>query len=408
MEQKQVLIVGGGFGGIRVALDLARTHFRLPDIKITLISDKPHFEYHAALYRVVTGKSPLEVCIPLKEIFSHTKVEIIQEKITAIDIKKKIATAESGKHYLADFLILALGSETVYFNIPGLAKRSFGFKSIAEAMALKHHIHEVLETGQDRTMEQKVSQAHFVVIGGGASGTELAAELAAYTKNMAFKHKLDPSLITIDLIEAGPRLVANLPIGLSETLFHRLHRLGINIYLNRAIMKEDLESVQLKDMEMKTQTVIWTAGVKPNYLYSQTYGLIFDKKGRVMVDHFLQPEGHKDIFIIGDGAATPYSGMAQTAIHDAAYVANSITKKLTHQRRKLYAPIQPAYAIPAGPGWAAVVIGSIYLFGKTGWFIRRFIDFKFFLSILPLDKAWMAFRSGKRISETCPVCSKNE
>jgi len=402
----RIIIVGGGFGGIHTALDLAKR--RLPNVKIVLISDKPHFEYHAALYRVVTGRSPLEVCIPLQEIFAGKDIEVLQDTITEVNLKAKTLKGSSGSNYSFDFLILALGSETVYFNIPGLKELSFGFKSIREALRLKRHLHELFNISQETSLEKKVQTAHIIVVGGGASGVELAGEIAVYTKKLAKNHKLDPSLITIDLIEAAPCLLPALPEDISKKVEHRLRHLGVNIFLNRTVLKEDVEEVYLKDMEMKTKTVIWTAGVKPHHLYSQIGGLKFDQKGRVVVDEFLQPQGFENVFVIGDAAATPYTGMAQTAIRDGKHVAQVIKRKLRGKPLLGYQPKAPFYAIPVGAGWAAVIIYGLRFYGRIGWWLRRLADLKFFLSILPPRKAILAFQSGKTLCESCPICQPDE
>src|SRR3989338_2424821 len=115
---KKIIIVGGGFGGVRAALDLASK--KIQGAKIILISDKPHFEYTPALYRVATGRSPLEVCIPLREIFSGKEVEVVEDRIEAVDPLGLVLTGSSGSKYRFDYAVLALGSETAYFNIPGI------------------------------------------------------------------------------------------------------------------------------------------------------------------------------------------------------------------------------------------------------------------------------------------------
>ena len=170
--KKKVLVVGGGFGGVRAAIDLA-THSR-DSIEVTLISDKPHFEYHAALYRVVTGRSPLEVCIPIADILKGTQVNFVKDRIENIDFEKKKIFSSNGFDYNYDYLVLALGSETAFFNIPGLKELSFGFRSIPEALRLKRHLHEVFESCKKGTQEQNVCSAHIVGVGGGASGVEVS------------------------------------------------------------------------------------------------------------------------------------------------------------------------------------------------------------------------------------------
>ena len=402
-EIKKIIIVGGGFGGVRCALDLAKK--KLPNIKIVLISDRSHFEYHAALYRVVTGHSPLEVCIPLRDIFDGSDVEIIEDSISGVELEERQLRGRSGSRYSYDFLVLALGSETAYFNIPGLKELSFGFKSIHEALILKRHLHELFTACEQATAEEKVCAAHIVIVGGGASGTELAGDLAVYTRKLAKKHRLKPSLVTIDLIEAAPRLLPALPEDISTRVKKRLHNLGVNIFLNRVVVEEEVEKVYLKDMEMKTKTVIWTAGAKPNHLYSKIKGLLLDKKNRVIVDAFLQAKGINNVFILGDAAATLYAGMAQTAIRNASFVAETIIKKSHGRPVEVYKTKKPFYAIPVGPGWAAAAIGNHQFYGRLGWWLRRLADFRFFLSVLPFKKALLAFQNGKTLCESCSICS---
>ncbi len=401
--KKKVLVVGGGFGGIRAAIELD-VHAR-GSLDVTLISDKPHFEYHAALYRVVTGRSPLEVCIPVADILKGTHVNFVKDRIENIDFEKKKIFSSHGFDYDYDYLVLALGSETAFFNIPGLKELSFGFRSISEALRLKRHLHEVFESCKKGTQEQNVCSAHIVVVGGGASGVELAGELAEYTKKLSAEHGLDHTLVTIDLIEAANRLLPMLVEKASKAAEHRLRHLGVNIFLNRAVVEEEVEKVYLKDMELKTQTVIWTAGIKNNSFYSKFPQFQFDKKGRVIVDEMLRAKGMGNVFVVGDSAATQYSGMAQTAIRDALSVADTITRFEHGYAPQRYVPVRPYYSIPVGPGWAVTVIGSIVVTGKIGWFLRRFADFRFFKSILPWPKAIAAFSSGKTVCESCEICS---
>lgn len=404
VSEKKIVIVGGGFGGVRTALDLVKQN--IPNTKVILISDKPHFEYHALLYKVVTGSSPLEVCIPLTEIFKGKDVEVIEDEIVSVDLKEKKLEGSSQSHYTYDFLVLALGSQTAYFDLPGLKELSFGFKSITEALRLKRHIHEMFSSCQIATDREKECALRFVIVGGGATGTELAGELAGYTRKLAKKHGLDPKLVTIDLIQGADRLIPSLPQDVSRKVKKRLEDLGVTVSLNERVLKEEVEKVYLKDMQMRTKTVIWTAGVMPHHLYGDIDGLLFDEKGRVMVDAMLQVDGFENVFVIGDGAAGAYSGLAQTALHQGDFVASSIMQKIKGEKSKPYQPKKPSYAIPVGPHFAVFISNSIQLFGRSGWWMRRFADLRFFLSVLPIGSALTVFRDGQVLAEHCPICSK--
>lgn len=387
-ELKRVLIIGGGFGGISAALALEKK--RVPGLKIILISDKPHFEFTPALYRVVTGTA--EACIPLNEMVKGKDVEVFTDSITGVDLIQKSVNGQSGTKYNFDFLILALGSETAYFNIPGLKELSFSCKSVSEATKLREHIDGLLKaclvSAEDK--DEDVCRTNFVIVGGGANGVELGGELILYAKARAKSYDLDPSLVTVDLIEASSRLLPAMREDFSARVEKRLRTLGVNVFLNRTVVEEEIEKVHLRDMEMKTKTVIWTAGVKPHHLFSEIRGLKLGEKGRVVVDEYLQAS--ENVFVIGDGAATPYTGMAQTAIYDGKFVADVIASKLSGRKPRKYYPKKPAYVVPIGSGWAAAIIGRFTFYGRIGWWIRLIADLLFFLSILPPLKAVKAFR----------------
>ena len=142
-DEKRVVIIGAGFAGIRAALNLAKN--KLPHVKITLISNKHHFEYYPRIYRVVTGESPLEVCVRLDEIFMGRDVDVVVDSVTSIDTANKKVIGKSGSEYLYTDLVMALGSETAYFGIEGVKERAYGFKSIEEALRLKAHLHEMFD-----------------------------------------------------------------------------------------------------------------------------------------------------------------------------------------------------------------------------------------------------------------------
>ena len=351
------------------------------------------------------GESPLEVCIRLDDVFKNTNVEIVIDEVINISSVDNTVVGKSGSLYKYTDLILALGSETTYFNIEGLAERAFGFKSISEALKLKRHLHEMFEVYLSSKKEDLITQLHIVVVGGGPSGIELASELVGYMKSLSKKHAIDNTFVTIDIVEAAPRLAPMLPPVVTEHIYNRLHSLGVNIFLNRTVMKEDVDEITMKDMSLKSNTLIWTAGSRANHLYGQIASLKVNKTGKVLVGEYLNADGVENIYIIGDGAATTYSGMAQTAIYDGKYIAKLLFSKYNNKTLSKYVPKKVAYAVPVGPYWAAVSVGPFKLYGFFAWFLRQFIDLEFFLSILPLSKAIRAYRPSTHNSESCPTCN---
>ncbi len=397
-KETKILILGGGFGGIIAARELAKK--KIPNAKILLISNKTYFEYYPALYRVVTGSSPIEVCVPLEEVLPKS-VEYDTDTINSIDITKKVVIGESSSEYKYDILILALGSETAYFDLPGIENFSLGFKSVNEALRLKKHLGSLFEAHEHPDQNEFVSHFHVVIVGGGPSGIEVAGDLSYYMQKLAKAHKVNPSFITIDIIEGNPRLVPLLPPKVSYKILMRLRELGVNVFLNRFLMKQEIEEVYMKDMSLKAKTVIWTAGTKINSLIPKIVGLSFAKNKRVEVDEYMQAKGFENNFIIGDAAATQYSGLAQTAIYDGKYVAQFINDKIKGKSTKKYIPKKNAFAIPIGKHWGVVVMGPIHLYGLPAYLMRHMIDFMFFSSILSLKKlfSFFFFRGEKYCKE---------
>ncbi|MFC1653847.1 NAD(P)/FAD-dependent oxidoreductase [Patescibacteria group bacterium] len=401
-DQKKALIIGGGFGGVSSALEILKLDPK--NIKITLISDRPHFEYHGALYRLVSGKSPLEICIPLREIFHGKPVEVLQDKIVDINLKKKVCLGESGAGHKYDYLILAVGNQTSYLNISGLKKHSYGFKSISEALKLKNHLHKTFEKAKkEKLISQKKSATHIVIIGGGSSGTELAAELSFYTKRLCINHGINPKLAQIDLIHSKNRLIAELPKDMSIKIQDRLKKLGVNLVLNNKVTKEDAKSVFLKNAKIKTNTLIWTAGASTHHLHKNSKRFSF-LNNKVQVNKHLQATGHKLVFVAGDNTNTKYSGMAQTAIAHGKTIARNIVNLENKTPLVPHAQKAPIYAVPVGSGWAATKVNNNVFYGSIGWLLRRYLDWKVFSYLLPTKKALTVFKNGRTLNETCFVC----
>jgi NADH dehydrogenase len=401
---KRVLIIGTGFGGLAAAQSLAKENH--PALKVTVVTNKPHFEYYPALYRLVAGNSPLEVCIPLNQLLPETELGLTIDQIDLLDPVAKRAYGASGSHYHFDYAVVAVGAQTTYFKVPGLEQFSYGFKSINEAITLHDHLHQMFVEAQRAAPnpEEQLRLLHVVVVGGGASGVELSGELAVTMRQMAKNHRIDPGLVTIDLVEGAPRLLPAMPEQVSQRALERLRRLGVNVLLNRPIMREEATEVTIRGMQIKTATVIWTSGVTPSSLYQKIPGLQYDKRGRVLVNEFLEAEGAPGVFVVGDGSATKYWGMAQTAVDQARLVAYNLVGIAKKRSWRRYQPKEPYYSIPVGPGWALTLIGKRLVTGRLGWWLRRLADARFFFTVLPPGKALTAWRARGRLSHQCSLC----
>lgn len=390
--QKSILIIGGGFAGVEAAKTLAL--LKLPDTTVRLMDPKCHMEYHAALYRFITGRSPMETCLEYRDIFQGLDVETVRDTAVSIDLATKTVTGQSGSHYRYDTLILALGSETSFFGIPGVQACAYGMKTMDEAARLKRRLDDVFSACPVRSTHEQSSLLHLVIVGGGPSGVELAGELGWYARKLARHCGTDPSIVTIDLVEAADRILPMLPERVSLLAHKRLTSLGVNVLVKHAIVREDVDEICFLDERMSAKTVVWTAGMRGCGLLEKITGLTLDTHGRVEVDEYLRAKGYVEVFALGDSAATTFSGMAQTALYDGSFVAHVLAADFNRRAAvPAYQPTVPVVAVPVGPQWAIVLMHGKVFTGYLGWILRRWLDLTVFLRLLPFGKALRAFRS---------------
>jgi NADH:ubiquinone reductase (H+-translocating) len=407
MKQKRtvprVVVVGGGFAGIAAIKALNRTGVACD---VTLVSKSDIFEYYPALYKLVTGALAIEVAVPLRRIFPGNRVRIVKGIYISTDPARQVILLEDGSEHPYDYLVLALGSQTNYFGISGLPELSLSFKSVKEAFRLKKHFCDIMSSAMSLSNKEAVAKLHTVIVGGGPSGVELAGDLMHYLKGLAKTMDVDPSLVTVDLIESGSRVLPMLPEKASTIAERRLRKLGINIYLNRAVMHQDIFGVSMGNMDFQSSTVIWTAGTQINKAYQDLPNVSFTDRKRVQVNEYLSIPSDNHIFVVGDGAGTPYSGLAQTAIRDGKYIGRQLATVIRGGKGTQYKPKPNSFVIPIGNYWAMFIVGKHVFKGFLPWILRSAVDFKYFTSIVPLWYVFDVFRQGRayRRSKTyCPI-----
>lgn len=374
----QITIVGGGFGGVKAALELAknkRTH-------VTLITDKTDFQYYPGLYGTATGKSHLQSWVPLGEIFAgRDNIHVVVDSITIIDKVAKVITGASGTKYEYRTLILALGATTTYFGIKGIDQYAYGIKSEAEIKRLKRHLF-------DEFSQPNGADANFIVVGAGPTGIELASSLVAYLRRLQKHYNQTQAHVKVSVIEAGPRVLPRMSEAVSITVQARLKKLGVHVEVGKTVEEQTADSLIVNGQPIKSTTVIWTSGVANNPFFTDNHEQFeIAKNGKVVVDTFLQ--SGKDVYVIGDNAFTPYSGLAQTALKDAIYVARHILGK----SKKQYVATMPPVVVPVGENWAVFEYKKIHISGIPASLIRSVADFVGYSDILPFGQALGVWRA---------------
>lgn len=388
-QNRNVTIVGGGFGGVKAALEIAKDKSN----QVTLISDKDYFQYYPALFSTATGHSYRESWVPLQGIFeSYGNVKLVNDTVTSIDTSAKLLKGTQSYHY--ETAIMALGSVTTYFGIEGLDTFSYGIKSQDEIRRLQQHLWEEMSDGTD-------DEKSYVVIGAGPTGVELAGALGNYVLRLRKHFGINKKRVKINLIEAAPRVLPRLSSQSSARALRRLKSLGVHVETNRKVERQTADSLIVDGKPLMTQTVIWTSGVANSPFFeanSESFSL--NDRGKVTVDEFMQSS--KNVYVIGDNAATPYAGLAQTALHDAIYVSKLIQGKTS----KKYTAVLPPCVIPIGDNWALFEWRGIKFGGRMGAMLRSAADVIGYQDVLPIGwamKAWRAQRVKElKIPEALP------
>jgi NADH dehydrogenase len=354
-----LLIVGGGFGGLKAARELAHT-----ELKITLLDKSNHHLFQPLLYQVATASlSPAAIASPIRNILQKQEnIEVLMEEVISVNAKEKTLSTKN-RSLSFDYLILATGSRHSYFGRDEWEKFAPGLKTIPDATSIRQKILKAFEQaeGEKDPLLQKQFLT-FCIIGGGPTGVELAgaiAELAHRALASDFRN-IDPKTTRIVLIEAGPRILASFPEALSLSAQKKLESLGVEVRTSSRVEALKEHELIMNQTPLQARTILWAAGVIASPA-GKWLGTEVDKVGRVKVSPDLSVPGHPEIFVIGDTASVTTSdgktlpGVAPVALQEGQYVARLIEAKL---EGKKYQPFQVPRQRKFGDGGQRLRCGS--------------------------------------------------
>lgn len=402
---KNIVILGAGFSGLKVAQDLSKK-LKDPNYKITLIDKSDKHLYRADLYEVATAfnKKITKKCLtklsntiatPIKELINPKKVKFIKDEVLKIEPGQvKLKKSKPVKY---TYLVIALGSITNYFRIPGLKQHSFPLKDIQDGLAINCHLDQQL---QSLWQKKKHKDLNIVIGGGGATGVETAAELVGAYNKLAKKYKYPRNKIHIHLVE-GQNLLGGMGKEGTRLIKNRLKKLGVKLHTKRFITKVTKTKITLKrpDKKLTTlscDTLIWTGGVKiPPVLNGKA----------IMVRPTLQTKRAPSIFAAGDNAFFPDEDnpkerlpmLARTAYEQGKVIAKNIIRSIEGRPLKTYKKQGLLYILPIGKRYAIFKTENHIFQGAAAWYLRRLVFLKYSLSILPFFKALRKWAHGTRI-----------
>ncbi|MGE4282379.1 MAG: FAD-dependent oxidoreductase [Clostridia bacterium] len=342
MIKKNIVILGGGYGGIKAAKELHKYFKKDHNIDIVLV-DKNLFHglitelHEVAGYRVEDSS----VKIPLEHILQYTKTRFINAKAKKIDLQNNTILLDNSE-LKYDYLIVATGSEASSFGIPGIEEYAFSLWSLEDALKVKKQIINMFEEAkQEKDIEKRKELLTFVIGGGGFTGVELAGELIQWTKYLAKEHKINPDEVRLIMIEALPQILPTLKHSLVRKSETFLKKNRLELMTDSPIVQVTPESVTVKNGEIiRTQTVIWTSGVQANSFVKET-GLALSKRNRIEVNKYLQAINYPNVYAVGDNAYStdekgngvpPFVEAALQTAHTAAYNLASDIKGSTEKK----------------------------------------------------------------------------
>ncbi|MCD6597745.1 MAG: NAD(P)/FAD-dependent oxidoreductase [Bacteroidales bacterium] len=331
-DKKRVVIVGGGFAGLKLLRKLTGKGFQI------VMIDKNNFhQFQPLLYQVATaGLEPSAISFPVRKILQEEKnVHFrIAEIIEIHADKEEISTSIGYLKY--DYLVLAIGANTNFFGQKNIEKHALSMKTAADAILIRNTILENFELALLETDQEKISEyLNIVLVGGGPTGVELAGALAEMKKFIFPKDypELDLSNMRIVLYEASPGLLAAMSSQSSHKAMEYLKKLGVEVHTNTRVLDYDGSCMRLSDGSVvSSKTVIWAAGVRANPVAGLTTEA-FGRGSRIYVDRFNRVLGYENIFALGDLSImeTPeypngHPQVVQAAIQQAQLLANNLIK----------------------------------------------------------------------------------
>jgi NADH:ubiquinone reductase (H+-translocating) len=407
-ERPRVVIVGAGFGGLTAAKALAKA-----PVDITVVDQRNYHLFQPLLYQVATASlSPADIASPIRTILKGQRnTSVMLAKVTGIDISaREVMTGDRRVSF--DYLVLATGARHAYFGHDDWEAFAKGIKTIDDATGLRRKILLAFEKAEFETdPEERSRLLTFVIVGGGATGVEMAgaiAELARKALAAEFR-SIDPTHARIILIEAGPRLLPVFEDHLSEAARCSLEELGVEVRVSTTVTDCNEAGVSLGDQRIGTRTIIWAAGVQASRA-GRWLGAETDRAGRVKVAPDLSVPGHPNIFVIGDTAhvldmdGKPLPGVAPVAKQEGRYVARLIRTRVAGGALPPFRYRDPGALATIGRKRAVVQFRRVRLSGYLAWWLWSVAHICFLIGfrnrlVVVMNWAWTyaSFQRGTRL-----------
>ena len=404
----RVVVIGGGFGGLKAALGLAKG-----DFQVTVVDRKNHHTFQPLLYQVaLAALSPADIAAPIRRVLQGKKnVDVLIGEAVSFDLERREVHLREGDSVPYDYLVLATGATHSYFGHEEWESLAPGLKTLEDATEIRRRILLAFELSErESLLEKQHMPLNFVVIGGGPTGVELAgaiSEIATHVLCSEF-HATDPRHARVVLLEGGPRVLPTYTEDLSASAQRQLEQLGVEVHTNTRVTNVEPGAVYAGREKFDSTVTLWAAGVKPSPL-GKALGAQTDRAGHVIVSDRLNIEGHPEVFVIGDLAhfdqnGAPVPGVAPVAIQMGQYVAKEIRRRVANQESKPFSYWDKGSLATIGRSKGIAQIGKIHLSGLIAWAAWLFVHLIYligyrnrFFVLLNWGWQYLSWQSGARL-----------
>jgi NADH dehydrogenase len=379
---KQIVVLGGGFAGLHLVRRL-EGRLRPGEASVTVVDRQNYHLFTPLLYQVCTGELPPHaVAYPLRDATAPAGYHFVQSEVTAIDLEhRRVGTAEGELPY--DHLVIALGSVTNDYGIPGVRENALPVKWLSDAEALKRHVLDIFETAAIETdIARRREALTFIIVGAGPVGVELASSLRDLMDHTL--RKIYPSIdffgdVAIHLIEGTDRVLPGMNPKLSAIAMSRLEQQRIRVLLNTLVSEIGPGVVHTKDgARMRARTIVWSGGVKVNPLVA-SIDLPKSKDGRIVVDDRFRADGRDDVLVLGDAAYFEHNGkglpqLAQVAVLQAPTAARNLAALVRGEPTVPYVYKRKGDLVALGrtqAGAEFAKLGGFVMGGLPAWTVWR-------------------------------------
>lgn len=372
-KRPHVVIVGAGFGGLSAARALAKA-----PVDITVIDQHNYHLFQPLLYQVATSAlSPADIAAPIRGILAQQKnARVILAEVTGLDLAGRAVLA-GDRRIPFDFLVLATGARHAYFGHPEWAAPAPGLKTIDDALDIRRRVLLAFERAEtEADPEERRRLLTFAVVGGGATGVEMAGAIAELAKRSLARdfRAIDPTMARVVLVEAGPRLLPGFAERLSAAARRAIERLGVEVRLGAAVTGCDSAGVDLGADRLETRTIVWAAGVMASPA-GDWLGAPTDRAGRVIVRGDFSIPGAPTVFVIGDAACArqgdgrPLPGIAPVAKQQGRFIGRLIAARVAGRRKPAFRYRDFGSLATIGRKSAVAEFGRLKVTGLPAWLL---------------------------------------